>query len=254
MAKKSKIANTYFHMISKIVFFIVLTLLMTIVFAVIQQNSSLSFERISLPQLAPAFAVIILYFFYKNLPSKVNLNIDIVLIPKYLTAFLLPIALFGLAYFLTKQIGVEVKPAEDLKKLVPIMLTGMVIGAFAEEIGWRSYLQPTIENEYSPLKASIFTGLIWGLWHIGHYKNGVLFMIGFLLFTVSASILISWLLRETSSSLIIAGLFHLAINLSFLIFFKNSMTDAKFMLVNGLIWLLPALILILTLGQNFSKT
>jgi hypothetical protein len=53
-------------MILKIVLFIVTTLVLTIIFAVTQQKTGLSFEKISLPQLAPAFVVLILFLIYKD--------------------------------------------------------------------------------------------------------------------------------------------------------------------------------------------
>ncbi len=125
------------------------------------------------------------------------------------------------------------------------MIAGMVIGALGEETGWRGFLQPLLEKRFTLPAASILVGLVWGLWHVAHYKNGVLFMVGFLLVTISASIIVAWLLRGTGYNLIIASLFHLAINIGFLAFFNNS-TDSRFMLVNGVVWLIPAIIIVLS--------
>jgi hypothetical protein len=133
------------------------------------------------------------------------------------------------------------------------MLIGIIIGAIGEEIGWRSFLQPFLEKKNSVLIASVLVGCIWGLWHIGHYKNGLLFMVGFLLFTISASIIIAWLLRGTQYNLIIATVFHIAVNLGFVLFFKNSLTDAKLIIINGIIWFIPAIIIVLINGKYFFK-
>ena len=105
-----------------------------------------------------------------------------------------------------------------------MLIIGILIGSIGEELGWRSFLQPNLEKKYSVLLASIIVGSIWGFWHIGHYKNGLLFMIGFLIFTVSASIILAWILRDTSYSIIISVLFHVSINLGFFVLFKNSLT------------------------------
>lgn len=117
----------------------------------------------------------------------------------------------------------------------------MFVGALGEETGWRGFLQPVLEKNNSILFASIIIGIIWGLWHVGHYKNGFLFMTGFLLFTISASIIIAWLLRNTEYNLIIAAIFHLSINIGFVLFFYNSLEDGKFMLINGIVRLIPAI-------------
>jgi len=240
-------------MILKVTLFVFVTLVLTVVLAVTQQKTGLSFEKISLPQLAPAVAVLILFFIFKDLPARINLNFDKVILTKSLVALVVPAFLFAIAFFIGKQLNLNVKITENLTTLLPLMITGMLIGAFAEEIGWRSFLQPIFEKKNSVLVASILVGIIWGLWHVGHYKSGLLFMAGFLLFTISVSIILAWLLRETEYNLIISAMFHLSINVCFLVFFHNSMTDSRFMLINGLVWLIPAVGLVVLTGKDLVK-
>ncbi len=82
---------------------------------------------------------------------------------------------------------------------------------------------------------------MWGAWHIGHYRNGLLFMLGFLLFTVSASVILRKILENTNNNLIIPILFHFSVNISFFVFYKNSLTDSKMILVNGVMWAILAI-------------
>lgn len=234
--------------------FTLATFFLTIVLAVTQLKIGLSFETITLPQIAPALAVLLMFFIYKEIPEKINLNINRLVLTKSLFAILIPFLLFGLTYLIGKQMSLNIKITENLSKLIPFMISGMIIGAIGEELGWRGYLQPVLQQKNSLLISSIIVGIIWGLWHIGHYKNGALFMAGFLMFTISASIIIAWLLKGTEFSLIISALFHLAINLCFLAFFHNSMTDGKYMLINGLVWLIPTIGLIIFTGKDFLKT
>jgi len=241
-------------MILKVTLFLIAVVVITVMFAVIQQKVGLSFEKISLPQLAPAIAVLILLVIYKDLPARINLHFEKVILTKSLIALIIPVFLFSVAFFIGKSLNLNVKVTENLTGLLPVMITGMLIGAFGEEIGWRSFLQPIFEKKNTVLVASIFVGIIWGLWHIGHYKNGLLFMTGFLLFTISASIIIAWLLRGTGFNLIISAMFHLSINVGFLIFFHNSSTDSKFMLINGLIWLIPVIIgIVMIAGKDLVR-
>jgi membrane protease YdiL (CAAX protease family) len=240
-------------MILKITLFVLTTLVLTVIFAVTQQKAGLSFEKISLPQLAPAIAVLILFLIFKDLPARINLHFDRIVLTKSLIAFAIPAFLFAVSFFIGKQLNLNVKITENLTTLLPLMIGGILIGAFGEEIGWRSFLQPIFEKKNSVLVASILVGIIWGLWHVGHYKNGLLFMAGFLLFTISASIVIAWLLRGTEYNLIISAMFHLSINFCFLAFFHNSMNDSKFMLVNGLVWLIPAIGIAVLTGKDLIK-
>jgi hypothetical protein len=78
-------------------------------------------------------------------------------------------------------------------------------------------------------------------------------MIGFLFFTISASVIVAWLLRGTQYNLIISVVFHISINLGFLILFKNSLTDSKLMIINGIVWLIPAIGIILITGKELVR-
>ena len=228
-------------MVFKITIYIIATIIFTIILAVTQQKIGLNFEKISLPQLAPAVAVLLIFLIDKDLPARISLNFDKLILGKSLIVLFVPIILFGISFLIGKQMGLSVKITENLPSLVPVMILGMIIGSFGEEIGWRSFLQPILEKKNTLLFASIIVGIVWGLWHIGHYKNGFLFMFGFLLFTISASIIIAYVLRNTEYNLIVSAIFHLSINIGFLTFFNNSLTDSKFMLINGIVWLIPAI-------------
>ena len=241
------------NMIWKIILYVFITIVFTGLLAVFQQKINLNFEKIVLPQLAPTIGILIMILVFTDLRFSVNLDLNKLIATKSLLALVLPFLLFTLSFFVGKQFGLGVKLTDDLRNLIPLMLVGILIGSVGEEIGWRSFLQLTLEKKNTALLASIIVGTIWGLWHVGHYKNGVLFMMGFLLFTISASIIIAWLLRDTKYNLIISVLFHLSINLGFLILFKNSLTDSKLMIINGIIWLIPAIGIVLTTGKDLIK-
>ncbi len=229
----------------KIGLFALVTLVVTIVFALVQQKAGWSYEKITLPQLAPAVAVLVMFLIWRELPARLNFHFDGMVAIRSAMAFAIPLGLFGVAHFVGRLFGIEAKIPSNLAGLLPVMIAGMVVGALGEETGWRGFLQPLLEKRYALPVASIVVGLIWGLWHVGHYKNGVLFMVGFLLVTISASIVVAWLLRGTDYNLIIAAVFHLAINLGFFAFFNNS-TDSRFMLVNGVVWLIPAVMIVMS--------
>lgn len=237
----------------KIALFIFMTFFFLIVLAIIQQTTCLSYEYITLPQFAPAIAVLFFSLIYKNSVIPINVQFDNKILKKIFFVLILPVGLFSITFFIGKQLGLNVQITANISTLLPMALAGMLVGAIGEEVGWRSFLQPFFERYNTALLSSVFVGLSWGMWHVGHYKNGVLFMFGFLLFAISASIIMAWLLRKTNYNLIISALFHFSINICFLTFFKNSLTDSNFMLINGIIWAVFATVIILINGKNLEK-
>lgn len=240
-------------MIWKIGFFVLITLIITGLLATLQQKINLDFEKIVLPQLAPAIGFLIMILLFKNLRIPIGFDFNKIIALKSLLAIGLPFILIWISFMIGKLIGLENKITNDLTPLISIMLIGILFGSIGEELGWRSFLQPTLEKRNSVLLASIIVGLLWGLWHIGHYKNGLLFMAGFLFFTISASIILAWILRDTRYSIIISVLFHTSINIGFFVLFKNSLTDSKLMIINGIVWMIPAVGIIIMTGKNLIR-
>ncbi len=223
-------------MVLKIVLFILVTFIVTALLATFQQKINLDFNKIILPQLAPTIGFLILILLYKDLRVPIVFHFDKMIAFKSLVALLLPFFLIFISFLIGKLAGVEIAKNDNLSSLFPIMIIGMIIGSLGEELGWRSFLQPILERKNSVLISSIIIGLIWGMWHIGHYKNGIWFMIGFLIFTISASILLAWILRNSEYSIIVSTIFHLSINIGFFTFFKNSLTNSKLMLITSIVW------------------
>ncbi len=232
--------------------FYVLTFILTIVFAVGQQQLKISYDNITLPQLAPAIAVICTFLLFAASKTTLNFNINSIVITKLLLAFILPLVVFGICFYVCKMLGLNTSLTDNLTQSLPLSLIGMFIGAIGEEIGWRGFLQPNLEKKHSVLLSSIITGLMWGLWHIGHYKNGILFMVGFLLFTVSVSVIIRRILEKMNNNLTIPVLFHFSINIGFVVYYKSSLTDPKMILTNGILWAILALAT--SFGTSYDTT
>lgn len=84
------------------------------------------------------------------------------------------------------------------------------IPCLGEELGWRGYLLPNLCKKYSPLVATLISGVIWGVWHapliaMGHnyglgYKTapwgGILAMV---VFCVAVGSLLSYVTLKTKS-------------------------------------------------------
>lgn len=103
---------------------------------------------------------------------------------------------------------------------------------WGEEFGWRGYLQPRV-SPGRPLRAALYTGLIWGAWHyplilVGYEYPGYpgLGLLVFPVSTILLSILFGWL-RQKTGSIWAPSLAHAATNsiggsLTFLLFWGGS--------------------------------
>ena len=143
--------------------------------------------------LCPGIAMLITRFITKEgygVNGKGFLQLDIELKNKkwvwYLFAIVSPIVYMDLGVGLLYLIFPQCFNSEMLKvhevtretlwmyPVVGITSTVMVsIGALGEEIGWRGYMIPKLEELFGLKKAIIIGGIIWGIWHfpanyIGH--------------------------------------------------------------------------------------
>ncbi|MFG2989484.1 CPBP family intramembrane glutamic endopeptidase [Streptomyces sp. NPDC048257] len=98
-----------------------------------------------------------------------------------------------------------------------LLVTAQLIGACAEEIGWRCYLQPLLRTRFGPVTASVLVGTAWGLWHVPPLTQEPAFAAGFLTATIAMSVILGLALeRVRSNRLLLAGGFHTLINLGML--------------------------------------
>jgi membrane protease YdiL (CAAX protease family) len=88
-----------------------------------------------------------------------------------------------------------------------------LIYTFCEELGWRGYALPKMNNYLTGLLAAIIIGFFWTLWHVpliylyGSSLNLNSAIIYFL-HIECMSIFYAWLYFKTDRSLLLAGLFH----------------------------------------------
>lgn len=105
--------------------------------------------------------------------------------------------------------------------LVPFVLVQQLLmsSPMGEEIGWRGYGLPQLQQRNTPLAASIILGLIWSVWHLPLYLTRehplANEFFGWLpLGLIPTAILFTWVFNHTRGSLLLALLFHAAINLT----------------------------------------
>lgn len=135
----------------------------------------------------------------------------------YVVAILLPFALRAVVVAAVVDEPLRFRPLETIARLVALMI---VLVPF-EEIGWRGYALPVLQQRWSPLASSVIVGVIWALWHlplawacVGYQQSGEpwSYMARFLVTILPLSCLMTWLFNRSGESVLIASLFHIAVN------------------------------------------
>jgi membrane protease YdiL (CAAX protease family) len=107
-------------------------------------------------------------------------------------------------------------PSLILVNFVVILFTG---GSLQEELGWRGYTLPRLQDRFNALVSSIIIGFMWGLWHLTYFFIGTELTYAYgiipqIITAILLSILMTWLFNNTGGSVLVSLLFHNMFNLS----------------------------------------
>jgi len=229
----------------KIGFFIVLIIIFSLPLFIVQQYTNIDFNKLSLAQFGPTLAYILTIVLFKDLFISIKIKVSKIITVKLLFSIIIPFIIYSITYCIGKLLGIELQINANVSYILLNYGIWIIIGAAGEEIGWRSFLQPMLDKKYPIIISSIIVGTIWGLWHINHFANGAIFVFGFLIFAISASIIVMFLLKNTEYSIYVSTIYHASINISFKIFLEYSYGNAKLFLLNGIIWSIFAMIIVL---------
>jgi membrane protease YdiL (CAAX protease family) len=97
-----------------------------------------------------------------------------------------------------------------LPQAVLIILTA----SFAEELGWRGFALPRLQQRYGPVLGTVILGSLHALWHLPSFftvVNGPFKLpsyVGFFLVAIAATFLYTWIFNHTRGSVLIATITH----------------------------------------------
>jgi CAAX protease family protein len=134
--------------------------------------------------------------------------------------------------------------------------------AGGEEIGWRGFALPHLQaDDRSALGASVVLGVVWGVWHLPLFLIGAdIRPIGvfpaWVLLTVAASVIYTWMYNGTGGSLLIVVLYHAASNLPLTIFLEplEDQIAQPFLIYVALTILAAAVVVAATGPEHLSRT
>lgn len=117
---------------------------------------------------------------------------------------------------LGNEVG-SVRAVALLTLFTPALMRNLTTGPLGEEAGWRGFLLPRLLKSHSALTASIIIGVVWGIWHLPLYIDGIFSTamggVVFTLNTVFYSIIMTAIFNHTRGSVFVAVVFHWFINM-----------------------------------------
>ncbi|MBC7315772.1 MAG: CPBP family intramembrane metalloprotease, partial [Chloroflexi bacterium] len=93
------------------------------------------------------------------------------------------------------------------------VFVGMLLSNVWEEIGWRGFALPRLQERLADWVIVLFMGILWSLWHLPLLWNpsspmSHLPFYGEILFSLALTVLYTWLYRNTKGSLLFVTIFH----------------------------------------------
>jgi len=132
----------------------------------------------------------------------------------YIIAVLSPVVLFTVTQVATQLLSLPVTIVMPPVNLSPYFIFGSIVSFLAntcEEIGWRGFALPRLQNRYNALLATLIVGILWGLWHFPLvFLAGPMSEYPFLWFIsiVTDAFMYTWIYNSTKGSILLVALFH----------------------------------------------
>lgn len=144
--------------------------------------------------------------------------------------------------------------------LLPVVFLAVFFQAgLAEEIGWRGYALPGLQQRYSALTSSLILGVIWTFWHYHPENFATIWPLTFyyLIAVISLTIIMTWIQNNTQASLWLAVLFHTVSNVSDWIIptyvVVASANGIRPFIIESLLTLATALVIIVIYGPKHLR-
>jgi uncharacterized protein len=102
------------------------------------------------------------------------------------------------------------------------VLYNVVFFGFGEEVGWRGFVLPRLQQRMNALGAAVLLSLFWAAWHWplflyrpSYMTMGVPGAIGWVLSLLTGSVLLTWLFNGSRGSLLVVAIFHATVDIAF---------------------------------------
>jgi membrane protease YdiL (CAAX protease family) len=106
--------------------------------------------------------------------------------------------------------------------LFGFFIYNLVFFGFGEEVGWRGFALPRLQNKFNALTSSVVLTIFWAMWHwpLFYYRPGYTSMdtaglFGWLFSLLTGSVLLTWLYNSSRASILVCAIFHSTIDIAF---------------------------------------
>jgi len=223
--------------------FYVLTWFFLLLLGGTQQATGFLPSEFGLAQWGPGIAALVMLLIFRKDGHKITFFSKEIPGIRYLYAALVPVGV-GLVIFLIRSL-LHIEPSADAPAYgsLALLILWMPFGALGEELGWRGYLHKKLDPRMRGVFSSLLVGVLWMPIHVQFLTRGPVFILLLALLIISYSVVIYALVRDTGFSVLLASIFHLAINLSNLLFL-DVIHETSFMMVNALVWAAVAAVVV----------
>lgn len=168
----------------------------------------------------------------------------------YLVAVFGPVVLLLAGQVVTNVLGLADVPPAPQGELVPLVIAALVTSLLSnpwEEVGWRGFALPYLQQRHTALVATLIVGVLWGAWHLpiffwtGNPMSAYPFLPWFA-GTVAVAFIYTWLYNSAAGSLLPVTLFHIVLNTLSVVITGTSITAL------ATVYALVALVLIVVFG------
>lgn len=147
----------------------------------------------------------------------------------HLLAWCGPAALYAIAAVVARVVWGQWPPfsqfghSEEFSQLaVPVYWALSVICyGFGEEVGWRGFALPRLQQKYSQLTSAAVLSIIWALWHLpvfwfstGLSQMGPAEIFGWYISLLTGSVLLTWMYNGARGSVLIVAVFHATLDVA----------------------------------------
>jgi uncharacterized protein len=133
--------------------------------------------------------------------------------------------------------------------------------ALGEELGWRGFALPHLQDRHSALVATLILGPIWGSWHLplwltGNESHPLILFPAFVLTVMALSVLLTWIYNSTGGSLLLVVLLHATANLPVTVLIAPLGIDMiqPFLIFTSLLVIAAAVVIVFAGPADLSRT
>jgi membrane protease YdiL (CAAX protease family) len=174
----------------------------------------------------------------------------------YAIALFLPPAIHFCAIYLNVAFGAPAPTAATFGPWTGVLVVFLIRlvnpldGPMLEELGWRGFAQPRLQQRFTPLTANLILGVLVSLWHLKYLPSGNYEWI-YIPATMAATILFGWVYNATGGSVLLTLLMHVTEGIVRTNF--EGADGDRYMKLLVLAYVCAAIIVVALTGRNLGR-